>query len=150
MFELNLGKTPHSLTQADYTALGAAAAGFSGSDISVVVREALMEPLRHCRTAKFFKKNERGQYAPVTRDPSCERCVPDLPSLGKPAPRHVPCPYCGAERMSLYDLSGDQLHVPEVCRVSEAARTTCWRVVGGGMPGCGGWHSEDRFAPAAG
>lgn len=116
----------------------------SGSDISVVVREALMEPLRHCRTAKFFKKNERGQYAPVTRDPSCERCVPDLPSLGKPAPRHVPCPYCGAERMSLYDLSGDQLHVPEVCRVSEAA---CPAPHHGLSPG--GVMREGTLRPAA-
>lgn len=27
---------------------------FSGSDIQISVREALMEPLRKCRTAKFF------------------------------------------------------------------------------------------------
>lgn len=61
------------------------------------------------------------QYYPVTRDPSCERCTPDLPAIGKPAPRHTPCAYCGAERMSLYDLSGDQLHVPEVCKVSSSS-----------------------------
>lgn len=29
----------------------------SGSDVSVVVREALMEPLRKCRTAKFFRRD---------------------------------------------------------------------------------------------
>ena len=54
MFELNLGKTPHSLTQSDFLRLGEMAPGFSGSDISVVTREALMEPLRKCRTARYW------------------------------------------------------------------------------------------------
>jgi vacuolar protein-sorting-associated protein 4 len=54
MFELNLGKTPHNLTQEDFVKLGEMAPGFSGSDISVVTREALMEPLRKCRTARYW------------------------------------------------------------------------------------------------
>lgn len=31
----------------------------SGSDISVVVREALMQPLRVCRTAQFFRRDPK-------------------------------------------------------------------------------------------
>jgi len=34
---------------------------FSGSDVSVAVREALMEPLRKCRTAKFWRAVNGGK-----------------------------------------------------------------------------------------
>ena len=50
---------------------------------------------------------------PVMEDPPCSRCPLDLSN--KPAPRKVPCPSCGCTRMTLYDLSSDQLQVPDVC-----------------------------------
>lgn len=112
MFKIHLGDTPNNLTDADFEELGELSEGFSGSDIGVAVREALMEPLRICRTAKFFRKNSAGQYAPVPEDPPCPRCQPDLSS--RPAQRGVPCQYCGAERLSLYELESDQLAVPDV------------------------------------
>lgn len=46
MFQLNLGDTPNNLTHEEFQVLGERAEGYSGSDIAVVVREALMEPLR--------------------------------------------------------------------------------------------------------
>ena len=52
------------------------------------------------------------QYEPVADDPPCPRCTPDL--VGAPAPRRVPCRYCGAERVTLYDLASDELKVPDV------------------------------------
>lgn len=143
MFKIHLGDTPNNLTDADFEELGELSEGcasvwkhgcpawhaltavwllahrFSGSDIGVAVREALMEPLRICRTAKFFRKNSAGQYAPVPEDPPCPRCQPDLSS--RPAQRGVPCQYCGAERLSLYELESDQLAVPDVTAVRHAA-----------------------------
>ena len=110
MFRLNLGTTPHNLSDDDFKRLGKDAVGMSGSDIGVVVREALMEPLRICRTAKFFKKDAKtGQYAPCADDPPCPRCPMDL--AGKPAPKKTPCKYCGAERITLYELESHQLKV---------------------------------------
>jgi len=114
MFKVHLGDTPNDLTDADFATLGEHTEGFSGSDISVAVREALMEPLRKCRSAKFFRKEpgEGGKYRPVMEDPPCPRCVPDLTSA--PAPREVPCKYCGAERRSLMSLPPHTLSVPNV------------------------------------
>lgn len=112
MFKIHLGDTPNNLTDDDYAELGDLSEGFSGSDISVAVREALMEPLRICRTAKFWKKERDGKYHPINRDPACPYCTPDLKSA--PAPKHVPCSRCGAERKSLYDLEQDELFVPDV------------------------------------
>jgi len=44
--------------------------GFSGSDISVLVRDAVYEPLRKCERAKTFKKvynkDNKMQYTPCS------------------------------------------------------------------------------------
>jgi vacuolar protein-sorting-associated protein 4 len=48
MFKLRLGKTPNKLTEEDFLELGKASEGYSGSDISVVVKEAMMMPVRRC------------------------------------------------------------------------------------------------------
>lgn len=128
---------------------------FSGSDISVVVREALMEPLRKCRTAKFFKplvvpasslpSQQKGgaagagamgaggagaggagaaptpvyapgqmftQWTPVMEDPPCSRCPPNLSS--NPVKPRTICPSCGCMRATLFDLSSDELRVPDM------------------------------------
>lgn len=48
MFKIRLGKTPNTLSEDDYFELGKASDGYSGSDISVVVKEAMMMPVRRC------------------------------------------------------------------------------------------------------
>lgn len=44
MFQIHIGQTPHNLVSSDFKLLGAKTDGFSGSDISVLVRDALYEP----------------------------------------------------------------------------------------------------------
>ncbi|KAI8812709.1 P-loop containing nucleoside triphosphate hydrolase protein [Cladochytrium replicatum] len=56
MFQLNVGNTPCKLTMRDYRALADRTEGFSGSDIAVIVRDALMEPVRKVQMATHFKK----------------------------------------------------------------------------------------------
>jgi vacuolar protein-sorting-associated protein 4 len=56
MFQLNVGNTPCSLQTNDYRVLSEKTDGFSGSDIGIVVREALMQPIRKVQTATHFKK----------------------------------------------------------------------------------------------
>ena len=43
MFKLNLGETPHTLTEDNLRDLGSRTEGYSGADISIVVRDALMQ-----------------------------------------------------------------------------------------------------------
>ncbi|KAI9860332.1 MAG: Vacuolar protein sorting-associated protein 4 [Trichoglossum hirsutum] len=45
MFELAVGSTPCKLQSADYKALGQMSEGYSGSDISIAVQDALMQPV---------------------------------------------------------------------------------------------------------
>ncbi|EAS36535.1 vacuolar protein sorting-associated protein 4 [Coccidioides immitis RS] len=56
MFMLNVGSTPCKLTQADYRALAEMTEGYSGSDISIAVQDALMQPVRKIQSATHYKK----------------------------------------------------------------------------------------------
>lgn len=56
MFKIHVGKTEASLTEDDFIELGEGTEGFSGSDISNIVRDALMEPVRTMQTATHFKQ----------------------------------------------------------------------------------------------
>jgi len=56
MFKIHLGKTPNNLTPQDFRELAQKSEGYSGSDIAIVVREALMEPVRMVQDATHFKK----------------------------------------------------------------------------------------------
>lgn len=56
MFELAVGKTPCTLKQQDYKYLGQISEGFTGSDISIVVQDALMQPIRKIQSATHYKE----------------------------------------------------------------------------------------------
>jgi len=56
MFKIHLGDTPTQLTPNDFRELAQLTEGYSGSDIAIVVREALMMPVRIVQDATHFKK----------------------------------------------------------------------------------------------
>lgn len=70
MFKLNIGDTPCSLTSEDYQTLANITEGYSGHDVSVVVKDALMQPIRKIQSATHFKRvvNEDGleQFQPCS------------------------------------------------------------------------------------
>ncbi|KAK3306089.1 P-loop containing nucleoside triphosphate hydrolase protein [Chaetomium strumarium] len=56
MFKLAVGDTNTALKPEDFRELAKAAEGYSGSDISIVVQDALMQPVRKIQQATHFKK----------------------------------------------------------------------------------------------
>jgi len=56
MFEIHIGSTPNDLAPKDYRTLAEHTDGYSGSDIAVVVRDALMQPVRKVLSATHFKR----------------------------------------------------------------------------------------------
>ncbi|KAJ5513998.1 ATPase AAA-type core [Penicillium fimorum] len=56
MFMLAVGSTPCQMTQADYRQLAELSEGYSGSDISIAVQDALMQPIRKIQGATHYKK----------------------------------------------------------------------------------------------
>lgn len=55
MFELAVGSTPCDLKPNDFKVLGQLSEGYSGSDISIAVQDALMQPVRKIQTATHYK-----------------------------------------------------------------------------------------------
>lgn len=55
MFEMSIGATPCDLKAADFKTLGQMTEGYSGSDISIAVQDALMQPVRKIQTATHYK-----------------------------------------------------------------------------------------------
>ncbi|VDB99362.1 unnamed protein product [Peniophora sp. CBMAI 1063] len=73
MFEIHVGSTPCELSQKDYRTLAAKSEGYSGSDIAIVVRDALMQPVRKVLSATHFKR------VPSNEDPSVTKWTPCSP-----------------------------------------------------------------------
>mmetsp|Transcript_7064 Transcript_7064/g.9974 ORF Transcript_7064/g.9974 Transcript_7064/m.9974 type:complete len:450 (-) Transcript_7064:169-1518(-) len=112
MVKLHLGDTPNELTENDFDRLGEVTEGASGSDIKVLVKEALLEPLRRCQRAKQFYTDKDNFLVPCTQYPNCAYCPPKLNS-DKPGKDYT-CKRCGAVRMELWDVPPDRLKAPDV------------------------------------
>lgn len=112
MVKLHLGDTPNNLVESDFVKLGKLTDGASGSDIEVMVKEALMEPVRRCQQAKQFTLDKDGKYIPCERYPNCSLCTPKL-STDSPGMDYN-CSHCGALRMTLWEVPPPKLDAPPV------------------------------------
>jgi len=113
MVKIHLGDTEHNITDEQFEQIGEMAEGYSGSDLSVVVREALMEPVRKCQVAKqFYEDAQTSMLYPCTDYPACPDCPMQLSE--NPLPQFAKCAACTAVRMELYDVPSEKLHVPVI------------------------------------
>ncbi|XP_075257103.1 vacuolar protein sorting-associated protein 4-like [Convolutriloba macropyga] len=101
MFKLHLGDTPSEVTERDFKKLGDNSSGYSGADIGIVVREALMQPVRKVHQATHFKKVS----GPSRTDPNVY--LHDLLTPCSPGDK-------GALEMKWTDVPGDKLKEPIV------------------------------------
>ncbi|KHN21135.1 Vacuolar protein sorting-associated protein 4A [Glycine soja] len=62
--QVHLGDTPHNLAESDFEHLARKTEGFSGSDISVCVKDVLFEPVHKTQDAMFFFKNPEDMWIP--------------------------------------------------------------------------------------
>ncbi|XP_069354881.1 vacuolar protein sorting-associated protein 4-like [Maniola hyperantus] len=101
MFKLHLGNTRHQLSDEDIKVLAAKTEGYSGADISIVVRDALMQPIRKVQSATHLKKVS----GPSSTDPDV--IVNDLLTPCSPSES-------GAVEMAWKDVPSDKLVEPPV------------------------------------
>ena len=101
MFENHIGDTPNELTEKDFQLLGERSRGYSEDDISIMVREALMMPIRKLQAATHFKTvcGPCPKDSNETRDDLWTPCSPQDP---------------GAQAMTWTDIEQDKLLEPRV------------------------------------
>lgn len=64
MLKKGMKDTPNDLTEADFDEFAKYTENFSGSDISILVRDAVYEPVRRLQLAKQFRKLPNGKWTP--------------------------------------------------------------------------------------
>ena len=97
MAKIHLGETPNNLCENDFDTLGWLTEGASGSDIAVLVKEALMEPLRRCQQAQQFMPV--GDHLVSCEEyPHCTYCQRKLST--DTANKSYDCTRCGAKSMT--------------------------------------------------
>lgn len=101
MFKIHLGNTAHVLTEENLRQLAKNTEGYSGADISIIVRDALMQPVRKVQTATHFKR-VRGP-SPLDKN----QIVDDLLTPCSPGER-------GAMEMTWMEVDGEKLYEPPV------------------------------------
>uniref|UniRef100_A0A8C5GVS2 vesicle-fusing ATPase n=1 Tax=Gouania willdenowi TaxID=441366 RepID=A0A8C5GVS2_GOUWI len=104
MFKLHLGSTPNQLADSNFNELGKKTQGYSGADISIIVRDALMQPVRKVQSATHFKKVRGSSWnnPDVISDDLLTPCSPGDPN---------------AIEMTWMDVPGEKLLEPVVCMV---------------------------------
>uniref|UniRef100_A0A914YNM1 Spastin/Vps4 C-terminal domain-containing protein n=1 Tax=Panagrolaimus superbus TaxID=310955 RepID=A0A914YNM1_9BILA len=102
MFKIHIGDTPNTLKEEDYKTLGSKTENYSGHDISMIVRDALMQPVRKVQSATHFKRIS----GPSRDDPNV--ILHDLLTPCSPGDRQ-------AIQMSWVDVPGDKLAEPILC-----------------------------------
>lgn len=111
MIRIHLGDTAHTLQEPDFARLAEKTEGFSGSDISVMVRDALMEPVRRLQTATYFRRVRGLNPQGVMVDDLWEPCSPGAP---------------GAEPKELMDVEPNKLATPRISYADfEKSLRTC-------------------------
>lgn len=105
MFKIHLGDTPHVLTEENLKILARKTEGYSGSDISIIVQDSLMQPIRKVQSATHFKR---------VRGPSPADKTVIVDDLLTPCSPGDP----GAVEMSWTEVDGEKMYAAPITMVS--------------------------------
>jgi vacuolar protein-sorting-associated protein 4 len=76
MVKINVGTTANDMEEAHWQEVGAGTLGYSGADMNILVRDAMMEPIRELQTAIAFKTTTGVDRNGVTHDDMLTPCSP--------------------------------------------------------------------------
>lgn len=126
LFKLHLGQTPSLVGPADLQQLARHTEGFSGADIGIVCRDAILSPLRKIQQATHFVKVRSVRNHASAPDPF-RACAQLAPAKGAPpgtGPMFEPCSpgLPGAFESTWRQIDPATLHEPLVEWVGVCAR----------------------------
>lgn len=98
LLKLALGDTPSQCSDEDFASIAERTNGYSGADMSILVRDAIFEPVRRCQRAKFFERVTKANKDGVVKQ-WWRPCSPGSP---------------GAVEMTLMQVPRDELLEPDV------------------------------------
>ncbi|KAK6536391.1 Vacuolar protein sorting-associated protein 4 [Arthrobotrys megalospora] len=105
MFQISVGTTPCDLGPQDYRHLGKISEGYSGSDISIAVNDALMQPIRKIQMATHYKWINTAEPMKDENDDREERVVKRKLTPCSPGDK-------GALEMTWVDVKSEDLAEP--------------------------------------
>ncbi|XP_062405561.1 vacuolar protein sorting-associated protein 4B-like [Sardina pilchardus] len=132
MFEQQLKGVLNSLTEADFTGLALRTDGFTGADISIVIRDALMQPVRRVQRATHFRRVRGRRHNQATEEddlltPCCpgdagaiEMTWEEVTDLAEP----IICLDDVLKSLESIKPSVDQRHLEKIQRFTEEVHTS--------------------------
>ena len=115
--------------------------GYSGSDISTMMKDALMQPVRKCQTASQFIQNENNKWSPCLLYPNCHLCPMNL---SNDSSINKQCTNCNALCTNLYNLNSNELELPALVfdDVLFAAKNVSKTITSGDFKKLESWTKE--------
>lgn len=98
LLEIELGKTPNTISRNDLSSIAQRTEGYSGADISILTKDAIYEPLRRCSRARTFKQVTKADASGVMR----QYWTPCSPGAA------------GATEMTMMQINPEELLAPDV------------------------------------
>jgi len=112
IFRLRIGDHPHELLDEDFKYLAKLSEGYSGSDISNVVNDAMMKPVRMLQETCFFRMTDKNGETPKKGEGLCYYLSQKNNGEGNHKEEYfMPCfeNDTGAIKMSLNDISKEHI-----------------------------------------
>ena len=123
MFKLHIGDTPNNLTDDDFKTLARQTEGFSGSDIAVMVKSALMEPVRICHKSSHFKKGTVDNKVCYTPCPPSDSSAIEMNILDIPPNSLYPPEVTANDFYNILDTAKPTVSVEDLRKHEEFTRT---------------------------
>lgn len=117
IIKLHVGETNHKLSEDDFIELGTVTEGLSASDLDVLVRDVLLQPISRCEQASLFVPTQNGtHFKPVPKLWECPvNCVKKFSDDNTGHSKgNMSCSWCGCRRMSLWDIPKNKLCVDDI------------------------------------
>ena len=117
IIRLHLDDIGHDLSDENFHELGSLTEGYSASDLDVLVRDVLLQPINRCEKASYFVPVKgSAHFKPLPTTWKCPLdCFKNDEILDSDEIKpNVACQSCGCKKMTLWDIPKNKLFVDDI------------------------------------